>query len=172
MPNNSGVGVKLEMDPAEYRALMATFKIMPKEAQAELRVTNKKLVGVIAEQMKAAAPASSNPKQAVLLARSIRANKDRVPSISVGGARRAPVSRKATTKSPRPTYGELLAAEFGAKQPGPNTFPQGGRKFAPKSGYVKGHPRGYFIFPTLRKAQPEIRREFIKTVELLFKKRW
>ena len=172
MPNNAGIGVQLEMNPADRRALMAAFKIMPKEAQDELRTANKKMVSKIAEQMKAAAPSAANPKQAILLARSIKANKDRIPSISVGGGRRAPVSRKATQRSLKPTYGELLAAEFGAKAPGPNTFPQGARKFAPRSGYSKGQPRGYFVFPTLRKAQPAIRREFLQTMDRIIRKRW
>lgn len=174
MPNSADrVTVRLELNQEDYRTLMAAFRKMPKEAQDELRVTTKRMTGVLAFKIQQAATYAPNPHQARIVARSIKANKDRFPSITVGGARRAPVSRRATPNNPKPTYGELLfGTEFGAKKPGPNTFPSGGRKFPPTSGRYKSGSRGYFIFPTLRKNQETIRRDYLATVEKILKKKW
>jgi len=171
--NKDRITFKLELDDEDYRTLMAAFRTMPKEAQDELRVTNKRMVGNLVQKIQTAAAYAPNPAQARIVARSLKANKDRVPSITVGGARKAPVSRRATANNPKPTYGDLLfGAEFGAVKPGPNTFPQGGRKFPAYSGRFKSGSRGYFIFPTLRKAQPQIRRDFLYTVDKIIKKKW
>jgi len=174
VPNNSDrITVKLELDEDDYRTLMAAFRTMPKEAQDELRIVNKRMTSNLVQKMVSAAAYAPNPRQALIVARSMKANKDRVPSITIGGARKAPVKRRATANNPKPTYGELLfGTEFGAVQPGPNTFPQGGRKFPAYSGRFKSGSRGYFIFPTLRKAQPQIRRDFLYTVDKIIKKKW
>jgi len=174
MPNSADrITVKLELEEDDYRTLMAAFRTMPKEAQDQLRVTNKRMVGNLVQKIQTAAVYAPNPAQARIVARSLKANKDRVPSITVGGSRKAPVSRRATANNPKPTYGELLfGTEFGAVQPGPNTFPQGGRKFPAYSGRFKSGSRGYFIFPTLRKAQPQIRRDFLATVDKIIRKKW
>jgi hypothetical protein len=174
MPNNADrITVRIELDEQEYRSLMAAFRTMPKEAQDELRTTNKRMVGNLVHKMEQAAAYAPNPAQARLVARSLKANKDRVPSITVGGARRAPVNRRSSANNPKPTYGQLLfGTEFGAVQPGPNTFKQGGRKFPAYSGRFKSGSRGYFIFPTLRKAQPQIRRDFLATVDKVIRKKW
>lgn len=173
MTDNKRITVKLELDDEDYRTLMAAFRTMPKEAQTELRETNKRMVGNLVQKMQNAAVYAPNPAQARLVARSLKANKDRVPSITVGGARKAQVSRKPTAKNPKPTFGDLLfGTEFGAVQPGPNTFKQGGRKFPAYSGRYKSGSRGYFIFPTLRKAQPQIRRDFLATMDKIIKKKW
>jgi len=175
MSNNARIKIDMQMDAADKRLLFTAFKTMPKEAQDVLRVETQKLVGTLAEEMKRKAAAAPNPAQAMLLARSIKANKDRVPSITVGGARKIPVKRKKTPGSPQPMQSDFLfGAEFGVKQGGLASFPQGGRKFAAWSGRgPKGRgSRGYFIFPTLRKNQERIRRDYLETVYKLLKKKW
>jgi hypothetical protein len=174
MPNSADrITVKVELDQEDYETLMAAFRTMPKEAQEQLRKNNKRMVGNLVQKIQHAAVYAPNPRQAQMVARSLKANKDRVPSITVGGARKAPVSRKATPNNPKPTYGELLfGTEFGAVKPGPNTFPEGGCKFPAYSGRFKSGSRGYFIFPTLRKAQPQIRRDFLATMDKIIKKKW
>jgi guanyl-specific ribonuclease Sa len=167
------IKIDVQMDAHDKKMLFAAFKTMPKEAQDVLRKETQKLVGVLAEEMKTRAATAPNPQQAMLLARSIKANKDRVPSITVGGARKVPVKRKKTPGSPQPTNSDFLfGAEFGVRQGGPGSFKQGGRKFAAYSGRMGKGSRGYFIFPTLRKNQEKIRRDYLETVYKLLKRKW
>ena len=181
---NNKVRIDIQMDAEDKRLLYKAFKTMPKIAQDELRKETQKMVGHLVQQMQKAAGTAPGgvsknvgPGQAILLSRFIKANKDRVPSITIGGARRVGVSRKKTAGSPAPTASDLLfGAEFGAnaKQGGKGTFPQGGAKFQPYSG--KGPngrgSKGYFIFPTLRKNQEKIRRDYLETVYRILKKKW
>ena len=171
----SGPRLQLTIDEATYRSLMATFKTMPEDAQKELRGRNKYMMNNLAHQIKQAAAYAPNPRQAQALAVSVRATRDRFPSIIIGGARKAPVSRKATPGSPRPTYSDLLyGTEFGQTDaPSSKTkFPQGGMKFWYMSAPLGRGRRGYFIFPTLRKNQEKIRRDFLSTVDKIIAKDW
>ena len=173
MADNTRVKIDLQMNADDKRMLFSAFKTMPKEAQDVLRKETQKLVGVLADEMKRKAATAPNPQQAMLLARSIKANKDRVPSITVGGARKIPVKRAKTPGSPQPMQSDFLfGAEFGVREGGPGTFKQGGRKFAHYSGRMGRGSRGYFIFPTLRKNQEKIRRDYLETVYKLLKKKW
>lgn len=167
------VKIEIQMDRADKDMLMKAFKTMPKDAQDVLRRETQKLVGMLADEMKRKAATAPNPQQAILLARSIKANKDRVPSITVGGGRKVPVKRKKTPGSPQPMQSDFLfGAEFGVREGGPGTFKQGGRKFAHYSGRMGRGSRGYFIFPTLRKNQEKIRRTYLETVYKLLNKKW
>lgn len=173
----TGAGVKLQLviDEKTYRDLMEAFKKMPKEAQADLRGRNKLMVSKLAHKIQQAAAYAPNPRQAQALAKSVRATRDRVPSIIIGGARKAPVKRKATPGSPKPTYSDLLyGSEFGqTDSPSSKTkFPQGGMKFWYLSAPMGRGRRGYFIFPTLRKNQETIRRDFFSTIDKVIKKNW
>jgi hypothetical protein len=167
--------IKMEIKPdkEDYRMLMEAFKVMPKEAQETLRKRNKIQMAGLAQKMQQAARFAPNPAQAQLVARSIKANKDRFPSITIGGARKAPVKRKGTARNPKPTYGELLyGVEFGASANGKGLLPNGGRRFPFYSGKYGWGSRGYFIYPTLRKNQERIRQDYLETVYKLLKKRW
>jgi hypothetical protein len=167
------IKIDIQMDAADKKMLFAAFKTMPKEATEQLRKETQQLVGTLAEEMKRKAATAPNPQQAMLLARSIKANKDRVPSITVGGGRKVPVKRAKTPGSPQPLQSDFLfGAEFGVRDGGPGTFAQGGRKFAHYSGRMGKGSRGYFIFPTLRKNQERIRREYLGTVYKLLKRKW
>lgn len=173
MADNAKVKIDIQMDKTDKQMLMHAFKVMPKDAQDVLRRETQKLVGMLADEMKRKAATAPNPQQAILLARSIKANKDRVPSITVGGGRKVPVKRKKTAGSPQPMQSDFLfGAEFGVREGGPGTFKQGGRKFAHYSGRMGRGSRGYFIFPTLRKNQAYIRRTYLETVYKLLKKDW
>jgi hypothetical protein len=173
MSDNTRIKIDMQMDRSDKQMLFKAFKVMPREAQDELRRETQKLVGTLAEEMKRKAATAPNPAQAMLLARSIKANKDRVPSITVGGARKIPVQRKKTAGSPQPMQSDFLfGAEFGVRDGGPGTFKQGGRKFAHYSGRMGRGSRGYFIFPTLRRNQERIRRDYLATVYRLLNKRW
>ena len=173
MTENTRIKIDIKMDKSDQQMLMHAFKVMPKDVQDALRRMNQKMVGKLVEQMKQKAHFAPNRKQALLLANSLKANKDRYPSITVGGARKAGVQRKATAGSPKPIMSDLLfGAEFGVKQGGPGTFPQGGKKFAQYSGRQGRGAKGYFIFPTLRANQENIRKTYLETVYKLMTKEW
>ena len=174
-----GQGPKLELviDEKTYRALMAAFKEMPKDVQTELRQRNQMMMKNLVHQIQQAAHYAPNPRQAVALSKGIRANKDRVPSITIGGGRKAPVSRRSSVNNPKPTYSDLLyGTEFGQNSSPSvhpeNKFPQGGRKFPTLSAQRGRGRRGYFIYPTLRKNQEKIRNDFFATVDKMIKKDW
>lgn len=181
MANNftPGQGPKLELsiDENTYRELMATFKEMPKDIQTELRQRNQMMMKNLVHQIQQAAGHAPNPRQAIALSKGLRANKDRMPSITIGGLRKAPVSRRSSANNPKPTYSDLLyGTEFGQNSSPfvhpENKFPQGGRKFPTLSAPKGRGRRGYFIFPTLRKNQETIRQNFFAVVDKLIKKDW
>ena len=173
----TGPKLELVIDEKTYRDLMATFKTMPKDIQTELRQRNQMMMKNLVHEINQAAHYAPNPRQAVALARGARANKDRIPSITIGGARKAQVHRKGTINNPKPTYSDLLyGTEFGQNSSPSvhpeNKFPQGGRKFPTLSAQRGRGRRGYFIFPTLRKNQEKIRQNFFAVVDKLIKKDW
>ena len=173
--SGGGVKLQLQIDEKTYRELMAIFKTMPEDAQKELRGRNKYMMNNLAHQIRQAAVYAPNRRQSEALAKSVRATRDRFPSIIIGGARKAPVQRRATPGSPKPTYSDLLyGTEFGQTS-GPESrakFPQGGMKFWYASAPLGRGRRGYFIFPTLRKNQEKIRQDFLSTVDKIIKKDW
>lgn len=173
MSENTKIKIDIKLDKQDAQMLNHAFKVMPKDFQDALRRMNQRMVGELVAKMQQKANFAPNRKQAMLLARSLKANKDRYPSITVGGGRRAPVQRKSTAGSPKPIMSDLLfGAEFGVKQGGPGTFPQGGAKFAPYSGRQGRGAKGYFIFPTLRANQDHIRKTYLETVYKLLTREW
>jgi len=170
---NERVKIEFKPDAQDLTMLRRAFKTMPKEMQEILRKETQHMVGELANKMRSKAHFSPNRSQALLVEKSIKANKDRLPSITAGGGRRVPVTRKKTPGSPQPTMGDMLfGAEFGATKNGKGTFPQGGVKFAPYSGRQGNGSKGYFIFPTLRANQERIRRDYLETVYKVLKRKW
>jgi len=173
----TGPKLELVIDKKTYEALMDAFKTMPKDIQVELRQRNQMMMKNLVHQIQQAAAYAPNPRQAIALSKGARANKDRVPSITIGGGRKAQVHRRGTANNPRPTYSQLLyGTEFGQnsdpKVHPENKFPQGGRKFPTLSPQRGQGRRGYFIYPTLRRNQEKIRQNFFAVVDKLIKKDW
>ncbi|NCX55766.1 MAG: hypothetical protein EBW87_00995 [Burkholderiaceae bacterium] len=180
-----GERITIKMDAKELRQLNAVFKTMSKDAQNQVRDVTLLLSRKAAReiQMRAFAFPASQPYvgQAHLIAHTVRANRDRVPNITIGGARVAQVSRKATPSSPKPRVGQLLMGnEFGVKRTsrmvgnGKGQFKQGGYKFPSWSGTnpTGAGSKGWWIFPTLRKMQPEIRQKYHMVIDSIILKDW
>ncbi|HSG53436.1 MAG TPA: hypothetical protein VLA40_15120, partial [Rheinheimera sp.] len=87
------------------------------------------------------------PRQAAKVAATVRANRDRIPNVTIGGNR----SRYSGGAVAGMT---LFGTEFGAR----GTFPNGGRRF-PFKDY-----RGLWIYKALREQQPEITRRWKQAV--------
>jgi len=132
--------------------VMRALRDMPKDANDELRDASLKLAQELAPQVAAAGRAEG--RQAAVLAATVRARRDRVPVIVVGGTRRLGRNRK-------PAYKLLFGSEFGASHHGRYQL----RQFRP---WRKG--RTYWIFITVDRAQRYISREWNKAADRVIRK--
>lgn len=99
----TGLVLRIRIDG--HREVLAAFRRLPPEANASLRERTLKLSTLLASKARAAAVADS--AQSTLIAPTIKARKDRLPSVQAGGMRR--VGRNKV-----PAYKVLFGAEFGA----------------------------------------------------------
>jgi len=152
--------IRVQMDMTnELRALFQRLNEMDAESKTVLKERVKGIANWVAEDIKTAASYAPMYKQAQRVAQTTRANKDRVPNITIGGAR-AKFSGGASA-------GDLvIGSEFGADPTSENgAFPNGGRRFPYRSDKRGQGNEGYWIFPTLRLAQPRITREWHEAVD-------
>ena len=100
------------------------------------------------------------PRQTAIVAQTVRANKDRIPNVTIGGSRgRASGGANAGIL----LFGNEFGADrnaFGSK----GNFPNGGYKFPARSPREGRGNKGYWIFPTLKAMQPEITRRWKNAV--------
>lgn len=166
--------VRIQADTRQLGALLHKFNQMSDEGKTELKQESVLISQWVAVAIKNVAGTHPYyPAQALLVADSVRATRDRLPSVTIGGSKRAPVTRS-TASSPAPTVGQLLFGnEFGANR---NTkgsagnFPNGGYKFPERSRPEGRGNAGYWIFPTLREKQGEITSQWIQAVDRVLKK--
>ena len=167
------VTIKLEVDRADLRNLYQAFRDLDEETNKALKTEVQQLSSYVAREIQSAASSAPNPQQAMLIAQSVRANKDRIPNITIGGSRIARVARKQSAANPRPRMGQLVfGSEFGTKSTGVGMFKQGGRKFPYWSGTYHGGGRGYWIFPTLRRLQPKITHDYHAIIDRYIRRIW
>jgi hypothetical protein len=160
--------IKVQMDiTLEIRELFKRLNEMDAESKTVLKERVKGISGWVAQEIKTAASYAPMYKQALLVAETVRVSKDRVPSITIGGSKKAKVTRKRTEGNPAPSVGELLyGSEFGANPTSEaGAFPNGGRRFPYRSPKRGQGNEGYWIYPTLRLAQPRITREWHEEVD-------
>jgi hypothetical protein len=117
------------------RETLAAYRRLPKEASQALRKRSGELAETLAGRARAAALSDAAP-QSPLLAKTVRARRDRVPSIVAGGARR--VGRRKV-----PAWKVLFGSEFGS-----NTYKQFGRRH---SGRV-----GHWFFPVAERNADDV----------------
>jgi hypothetical protein len=153
MAEKQRINVKMDITP-EIRALLKDLNEMDKESKNELKEKVKGISSWVAEEIKTAASYAPMYKQAMRVAQTTRANKDRVPSVTIGGSR--------VKFSGGAVSGDvLIGSEFGADPTSVNgQFPNGGRRFPYRSPQRGRGSEGYWIYPTLRLAQPRITREW------------
>jgi len=143
----------------EIRALLKTLNEMDNESKNELKTKVKSIAGWVAEDIKRAAASAPMTAQAMKVAQTVRANKDRVPSVTIGGSR---VKFSGGAVSGDVLYG----SEFGADPTSASgQFPNGGRRFPYRSPQSGRGSQGYWIYPTLRSNQPRITREWHEAVD-------
>lgn len=169
--------IKMTVDSKDLRELYDVFKKLDKETNAALREEVWHLSDFMARGIRTAAEYAPMPNQARLIADTVRANKDRIPNVTVGGSKYLKVSRKGTPGNPRPRAGQLLfGSEFGGTATGyglvPNATDNRQRRFPFWSGRYGRGSRGYWIFPTLRKMQPKITHDYHALIDRYIKKIW
>lgn len=128
-----------KVNVSNLRETMAAFRLLPKEANNELRDRTLKVSQVLAGKITGAARSSS--KQSALVAGTVKAKRDRVPVVMAGGPKR--VGSKRT-----PAHKILFGANFGAK-----TL----RQYRPHRG---AGDNDYWFFHTAEAAQPQMDREW------------
>lgn len=158
MAEKQTIKMKMDVTP-EIRALLKVLNQMDKESKTDLKEKVKGIAGWVAEDIKRAAASAPMPRQAIKVAQTTRANKDRVPSVTIGGSR--------VKFSGGAVSGEILyGSEFGADPTSKaGAFPNGGRRFpypSPRRG--RGN-EGYWIYPTLRASQPRLTKEWHEAVD-------
>jgi hypothetical protein len=141
----SGIVVTLRLEGAAE--VLRAFRQLPKDANNELRAASLALAQTLAP--KVATAGRSEGAQAALLAKTVRAQRDRVPVIVVGGTRRLGSNRK-------PAFKMLFGSEFGA-----NFY----RQFKPHLG-----SGSYWIFRTVDDNQPLISKEWNKAADNVIRK--
>lgn len=127
-------GITYKVKITGLKETLAAFQKLPKEANQRLRVETQQLSRKLALEIRRAAAVEGS--QWGILARTVKARKDRVPVVQAGGETRLGRNRK-------PAYKLLFGAEFGA------TFLH---QFKPRT---PGNA-GFVFFPTATRAQPEM----------------
>jgi hypothetical protein len=101
------------------------------------------------------------PAQAQKVAATIRANKDRIPNVTIGGSK--------GRFSGGAVSGQVL---FGSEFGGPAPFANGGRRFPERSDSQGRGNVGYGIFKKLKEIQPTLTARWKDAVERQVLKKW
>lgn len=146
-PRNSIPPMRLDVRVEGADALLRRFRELPKEASAELRESALTLSDLLAQRVAAAGQAEG--RQAAKLAATVKAKRDRIPSIQIGGTRKLFKGRK--DGKAREAFRALFGSEFGSNR---------GHGFKPHRGR-----KGYWIHPTIEANQSAIAREWTAAAE-------
>jgi hypothetical protein len=153
--------ITVRPDLKDYRGLLKALNAMDKEAQYELKNDVHSISSWVATNIKQSAYAlSPMPKQAAIVAQTVRAARDRVPTVYVGGTK-----GKASGGA---NAGQLIFGnEFGGDRNAygnQSSFPNGGYRFPARTARDGRGNKGYWIFPTLKALQPEIKKKWFASV--------
>jgi len=154
--------ITVRPDISDYRGLLKALNAMGKEAQVGLKDDVQAISNWTATNIRQAAYSHPYyPKQAAIIAATVRPARDRVPTVYVGGGKgRASGGANA---------GQLLFGnEFGGDRNAfgnLSAFPNGGYRFPPRTSREGRGNTGYWIFPALKAMQPEIKKRWFAAVQ-------
>lgn len=140
-----GIHLTVRIDGAQ--ATLKAFRDLPKEASDALRDAAQDLSEQMANWLRAAG--SGEGRQASLLTGTVKAKRDRLPYVTVGGTKR--IGHPWPGAGRAPAYALLFGSEFGSSR---------GHGFKPHRGKV-----GYWVFPTIEAHEGEIAREWTKAAD-------
>lgn len=141
----------IQYDKGELRKIASVIRKMGDEAKDQAREITGSLADYAVQEIQSAARSYPRPKQATRIADGIRISKSSVVGEFGIGFASQRFSGGATTQlreGSNPTNAILAGVEFGARKV---------KHFLPRTAkFGKRGNTGYFIWPTLRKIQPEI----------------
>ena len=146
----------MSLDMSDYRGVLKALSQMDKEAQLQLKDDVHAISKWTAQGIIYSSYGAFMPAQAAIVAQTVRANRDRLPNITIGGSKgRASGGANA---------GQLLYGnEFGGERNAYNSqsaFPNGGYRFPARSPREGRGNKGWWIFPSLVRMQPMIRKRW------------
>ena len=152
--------ITVKPDLSDYKALLKAISVMNKESQGALKDEVASISRWTAQGMIYASYGALMPKQAAIVAATIRPARDRIPTVYIGGSKgRASGGANA---------GQLLFGnEFGGERNvkgSLSAFPNGGYRFPERSPREGRGNAGYWIFPSLKEMQPTIKRRWEQAV--------
>jgi hypothetical protein len=159
--------IKIQPDMRDLRDTLKALNKMEKEANVELKDDVQAITMWMATAIQSAGFAHPKyPKQAYIVAKTVKGNRDRIPSVTIGGSR-GRVSGGANA-------GQLLFGnEFGGDRNAKgnlNAFPNGGFRFPPRTDREGRGNVGYWIFPTLKENQGTLTDKWKAAVQRVFDK--
>ena len=155
------VTVKIQPDQSDLRGLYKAFRDMDEGAKQSLKDEVTSISAWSATEMQSSYNMNPLPAQAQKVAATIRANKDRIPNVTIGGSK--------GRFSGGAVSGQVL---FGSEFGGPAPFANGGRRFPDRSPAQGRGNEGYGIFKVLKQIQPELTRRWKEAVEKHVIKVW
>ena len=155
------VTVKIQPDQSDMRGLYKAFRQMDDNSKLALKDEVTSISAWSASEMQNSYNMNPLPNQAQKVAATIRANKDRVPNVTIGGSK--------GRFSGGAVSGQVL---FGSEFGGPAPFANGGRRFPDRSPVQGRGNEGYGIFKVLKQIQPELTRRWKEAVDRHVIKVW
>lgn len=153
--------VKIEPDSRDLRNLFQAFKQMDEGAKTALKDEVTSISAWSASELQNSYTLNPFPAQAQKVAATIRANKDKIPSVTIGGSK--------GRFSGGAVSGQVL---FGSEFGGPAPFANGGRRFPERSESQGRGNIGYGIFKKLKEIQPQLSAQWKDAVDRHVIKKW
>jgi len=166
---SAGGTMTVRITDKDIFAILRAFRQMDKQANTELKDLSREIATDLVDEFRNAARGTRwYPQQASFVAQSARVARDRTPSVTLGG------SKPYTTSDGRrlPAGSILFLSEFGrdrARQR--RTFRNQAQRRAGVQGGLQGPPRspregrgnrGWWLFPRLKRLQPDILRRWLE----------
>ena len=161
--------VTVRLNDRDIQSILRAFSRMDKQANVDLKDLSKEISeDLVGEFRNAARGTRWYPEQASFVAQSARVARDRTPSVTLGGAK-----RYTTDDGRRVATGSILfLSEFGSPEYRQRErFRNQAQRAAGARGGLQGPPRspregrgnrGWWLFPRLKRLQPNILRRWIE----------
>ena len=155
------VTVKIQPDQSDLRGLYKAFRDMDEGAKQSLKDEVTSISAWSATELQSSYTMNPYPAQAQKVAATIRANKDRIPNVTIGGSK--------GRFSGGAVSGQVL---FGSEFGGPAPFENGGRRFPDRSPAQGRGNEGYGIFKELKRIQPTLTARWKEAVRKRVIEKW
>jgi hypothetical protein len=153
--------VRIQPDQSDLRGVYAAFRKMDDNSKLALKDDVTSISQWSATELQSSYTMNPYPLQAQKVAATIRANKDRIPNVTIGGS-------KGRFSGGAVSGNVLFGSEFG----GPAPFQNGGTRFPERSDRQGRGNVGYGIFAKLKDIQPTLTARWKEAVEKHVIKVW